>query len=80
VERLCALRTTVVHSAWELRDEGGRPVMHPVWCSDQNRHPLTATELVRTTSAVARLLGAPADELLLRLDKAVPQLGVFTRG
>ena len=81
VDRLCALRTTVVHSAWELREEGGRPVMHPVWASDDgNRHPLTAAELVRTTAAVTRLLGAPADDLLLRLDKAVPQLGVFTRG
>jgi hypothetical protein len=81
VERLCALRTRIVHSAWELRDEGGRPVMHPVWCSDdEDRHPVTAAELARTTAAISRLLGAPADDLLLRLDKAVPQLGVFTRG
>jgi hypothetical protein len=81
VERLCALRTTIVHSAWELRDDGGRPVMHPVWASnDHDRHPLTPAELVRTTAAVTRLLGAPADDLLLRLDKALPQLGVFARG
>jgi hypothetical protein len=80
VDRLCALRTTIVHSAWELRDEGGRAVMHPVWSSNyEDRHPLTAAELVRTTAAVTRLLGAPADDLLLRLDKAVPRLGVFTR-
>jgi hypothetical protein len=81
VERLCALRTTIVHTAWDLRDEGGRPVMHAVWSSDdEDRHPRTAAELVRTTAAVTRLLAAPADDLLLRLDKAVPHLGVFTRG
>ncbi len=80
VARLCALRTTIVHSVWELRNEGDRAVMHPVWSgSDAERHPMTHGELTRTTSAAARLLGPPADELLLRLDKAAPELGVFSR-
>ena len=80
VDRLCALRTTIVHSAWELRDDSGDAVMHPVWSSSEDgRGPLSAAELTRTTTAVCRLLGRPADELLLRLDKAAPQLGVFAR-
>jgi hypothetical protein len=80
VDRLCALRTTVVHSAWELRVDAGGPVMHPAWSStEEGRHPLTAAELVRATTAASRLLGDPSDELLLRLDKAAPGLGVFTR-
>jgi hypothetical protein len=40
---------------------------------------MTADELTRTAAAVSRLLGPPADDLLLRLDKAAPELGVFTR-
>jgi hypothetical protein len=80
VARLCALRTTIVHSVWELRDDGGQAVMHPVWSSSEaGRHPMTADELTRTAAAVSRLLGPPADDLLLRLDKAAPELGVFTR-
>jgi hypothetical protein len=81
VAQVCALRTTVVHSVWELQDEDGRAVMQPVWSSsrDAGRHPVTAGELSRRTAAASRLLGAPADELLLRLDKAAPELGVFSR-
>jgi hypothetical protein len=78
VSRLCALRTAVVHSTWEpLAD---RAAMQPVWSrSDVARHPMTAGELSRTTLALSGLLGGPADELLLRLDKVAPELGVFTR-
>ena len=80
VARLCALRTTVVHAVWELRSEDDRAVMHPAWSStDPGRHPMTPGELSRTTSALARMLGAPSDDLLLRLDKAVPELGVLSR-
>lgn len=80
VARLCALRTTVVHSVWELRDEDGHAVMHPAWSSGgADRHPMTPGELADTTAAVSRLLGAPADDLLLRLDKAAPELGVLSR-
>jgi hypothetical protein len=80
VGRLCALRTTVVHAVWEPRAEGGRTVMHPVWSSsDAGRHPMTAGELSRTTVAAARQLGPSSDELLLRLDKVAPELGVFSR-
>ena len=80
VARLCALRATVVHSLWEVRHDGGRTHMHPSWSRiREERHPLTAAELTRTTTALSRVLGAPADELLLRLDKAAPQLGVFAR-
>ncbi len=80
VARLCALRATVVHTVWELRHDDGRAVMHPTWSGgDPDRHPLSPGELSRTTAAVARLLGAPSDDLLLRLDKAVPELGVFSR-
>jgi hypothetical protein len=80
VSQVCALRDRVVHSVWELRDDGGRAVMQPVWSSsDAGRHPVTAVELARTTSSATRLLGPPADELFLRLDKAAPVLGVFLR-
>jgi hypothetical protein len=80
VGRLCALRTSVVHAVWEPRSEDGRPVMHPAWSGDgTQRHAMTAGELSRTTSAAARPLGPPADELLLRLDKSAPELGVFSR-
>jgi hypothetical protein len=80
VARLCALRTAVVHAVWELRYEDARPVMHPAWSSGAtDRHPMTAGELARTTAAVARHLGPPADDLLVRLDKAAPELGVFSR-
>ncbi len=80
VARLCALRTTVVHAVWEPRNDDGRPVMHPVWSgAGTDRHPMTAGELGRTTTAVARHLGGPADDLLVRLDKAAPELGVFSR-
>ncbi|SDF43132.1 hypothetical protein SAMN05660662_2196 [Blastococcus aurantiacus] len=79
VGRLCALRATVVHAVWELRPEDGGAVMHPAWSrADTGRHPMTPAELSRTTNAVARLLGPPSDDLLLRLDKAVPELGVFS--
>ena len=80
VARLCELRATVVHSVWEVRDEDGGAVMHPVWPGGgAGRHPMTPGELSRTTSALARPLGTPADDLLLRLDKAAPELGVFSR-
>ena len=80
VARLCALRTTVVHTVWEPHHADGRAVMQPTWSGgDPGRHPMTPGELSRTTSAVARPLGTPSDDLLLRLDKAVPELGVFTR-
>ena len=80
VARLSALRATVVHTVWEPRLEDGREVMHPTWSgSDPGRHPMTPGELSRTTTAVARPLGAPSDDLLLRLDKAAPELGVFSR-
>jgi len=78
--RLCALRATVVHAVWELRHEDGRAVMHPVWSgSDPGRHPMTPGELSRTTAAVCTQVGTPSEELLLRLDKAAPELGVFSR-
>lgn len=80
VARLCALRTAVVHAVWELRHEDAGPVMHPVWAGGAaDHHPMTAGELARTTSAVARHLGPPSDDLLVRLDKAAPELGVFSR-
>ncbi|MDT0275099.1 hypothetical protein [Blastococcus goldschmidtiae] len=80
VARLCALRTTVVHAVWERRSEDGRSVMHPVWSSgDGRRHPMTAGELARTITAVARPLGPSSDDLLLRLDKAAPELAVLSR-
>lgn len=80
VDRLCALRSRVVHAVWELRTDDGDPVMHPAWSSGAtDRHPLTAGELARTTRAVTRHLGPPSDDLLLRLDKAAPELGVFSR-
>jgi hypothetical protein len=80
VARLCALRTTIVHSVWELRADDGQAVMHPVWSnSEAGGHPMTADELTRTATALSRLLGPPADDLLLRLDKAAPELGVFNR-
>ena len=80
VARLCELRATVVHTAWEPRHEDGRAVMHPTWSGrDPGRSPMTPGELSRTTAAVARPLGTPSDDLLLRLDKAAPELGVFSR-
>jgi hypothetical protein len=80
VARVCSLRSTVVHSVWELRYEDSRAVMHPIWSGgDPGCHPMTSGELFRTTVAVARPLGAPSDDLLLRLDKAAPELGVFSR-
>jgi hypothetical protein len=78
VARLCALRATVVHSIWEVRHDGRRTHMHPSWSrTREERHPMTAGELTRTTAALSRFLGAPADERLLRLDKAAPELSVF---
>lgn len=81
VSRLCCLRDTVVHTVWE-REEGerGTSTMWPVWSPD----PLepartTATELRRTLSALSRRCGSASDELLLRLDKSQPELGVFSR-
>jgi hypothetical protein len=80
VARLGDLRATIVHSVWEQRDDGSQVAMHPVWArAHEARHPTTAGDLTRMTAALSRVLGAPADELLLRLDKAVPELGVFTR-
>ena len=79
VARLCDLRATVVHTVWEPRHEDGRAVMHPTWSGDPGRHPMTPGELSRTTAAIARPLGTPSDDLLLRLDKAAPELGVFSR-
>jgi hypothetical protein len=80
VARMCTLRTAVVHAVWELRVVEGRVVMHPAWSSgDAAPHAMTPGQLSRTTSAAARPLGAGSDDLLLRLDKAAPELGVLSR-
>jgi hypothetical protein len=79
VSRLSGVRTTVVHSAWEPGDDAGEEAMHPVWSrSDVGRHPMTAGGLTRTVAALSALLDGPGDDLLVRLDKAAPALGVFS--
>lgn len=63
VRKLYAVRTAVVHTVWV--DAAGE--MRPLWSNaGMAEHPLTVTDLERTTRRLLHLCGEPLDQLLER--------------
>ena len=75
VRKLYAVRTAVVHTVWAEAGEDVTAEVRPLWSNaGMAEHPLTASDLTRTTNRLMHLCGAPLDRLLDRVAELAPDV------